>query len=98
MRVRDLMVTIEEPAALQLWTMLVRHAPEDDVPNPAMLLAVAEHLHGNEPIATVALQRALAADPDHRHAQLLRQVFQLPPEALHDAVHDLAHDLTHQLD
>ncbi len=91
-RVRDLMFTIQESAAAQLWTILLRQAPDSYAADVAALLAVYAHLHGDSPLANVALDRALTATPTHRVATLLREMFLLPPDQLRGLIDDLATD------
>jgi hypothetical protein len=67
-----------------LWTDVTRRAHPDLVPAPASLLAFAAWRCGDGTLATLALDRALHADPGYSLAQLLRQVIQagLPPSVL----------------
>ena len=84
--VRDQAWPITEGAAhhIALWSDLTRRARTDLVPAPASLLAFAAWRTGDGTLATLALNRALAADPDYRMAQMLNQIVQagLPPSAL----------------
>jgi hypothetical protein len=63
---------------------VTRRARPDLVPGPASLLAFAAWRTGDGTLATLALNRALAADPSYRMAGLLDQVIQagLPPSVL----------------
>ena len=54
-----------------LWTECTRRAPAPLDAAPATLLAVSAWLRGDGAMANVALERALASDPDHVLAQLL---------------------------
>ena len=69
---------------IALWSDLTRRARHDLVPGPASLLAFAAWRAGEGTLANLALNRALAADPGYRMAQLLYQIVQagLPPSAL----------------
>ena len=69
---------------IALWSDLTRRARPDLVPAPASLLAFAAWRAGDATLATLALNRALEADPSYRMAGLLYQVVQagLPPSAL----------------
>lgn len=59
-------------AAERLWTLLTRATPRPQVTLPATLLSVSALLRGNGALANVALDTALAADPNNGLAQLLR--------------------------
>jgi hypothetical protein len=67
----------------RLWLDLVRRAAADYVPAPACLLAVTAWQSGEGALASVAVERALGADPDYSMALLLGDVLAagLPPEA-----------------
>jgi hypothetical protein len=67
----------------RLWTDVVRHACEPYVPAPASLLAFAAWQSGEGALANVAIERALAADPEYSMAHLLGQALDagLPPSA-----------------
>jgi hypothetical protein len=71
---------------IALWSDLTRRARPDLVPAPAGLLAFAAWRAGEGTLATLALNRALEANPGYRMAQLLYQMVQagLPPSALDD--------------
>jgi len=73
-------------AAERLWTTLVRNLPAPHRAHPAVLLAHSSYARGHGPLAGVALQVALAADPGHRMAALLNSALQaaLPPETVRD--------------
>ena len=61
-----------DPAdAERLWTVLVRAVPAPEVAEPATLLAFATLDHGGGARLTVALERAMYADPEHRLSRLL---------------------------
>jgi hypothetical protein len=77
-----------EHAAESLWVELVRKAtPPYDAP-PATLLAVHAYLRGNGAYARIALDRALASDPDYSFAVLLTEGLDrgVPPKALRAAL------------
>jgi uncharacterized protein DUF4192 len=71
------------PAHLALWGDIVRHASSRWLPAPASLLAFTAWQAGDGPLATLALERALAADPDYSMARLLRDILDagVPPSA-----------------
>jgi hypothetical protein len=87
LRVRDDAWARMEPrhraAHRRLWTDVVRHACEPFVPAPASLLAFIAWQSGDGALANVAIDRALAADPEYSMARLLRQAVDagLPPSA-----------------
>ncbi|MEV6072062.1 DUF4192 domain-containing protein [Nocardia sp. NPDC052001] len=70
--------------AHQLWTILTRALPDPDRAEAAMLLAFSAYLHGDGALAGIALDTALASDPDHRMAQLLDLALStaMPPHRL----------------
>jgi Domain of unknown function (DUF4192) len=86
-RVRDDAWARMDPAHREdhcrLWTDVVRGAALDFVPAPASLLAFAAWQAGNGAVAVMAVERALAADPDYSMAHLLDAAVQaaLPPAA-----------------
>jgi hypothetical protein len=67
----------------RLWTDVVQHACEPYVPAPACLLAFTAWQSGDGALANVAIERALAADPEYSMAHLLGQALDagLPPSA-----------------
>jgi hypothetical protein len=67
----------------RLWTDVVRHACQPYVPAPASLLAFTAWQSGDGALANVAIERALAADPEYSMAHLLEQALDagLPPSA-----------------
>jgi hypothetical protein len=67
----------------RLWTDVVRHACEPYVPAPASLLAFTAWQSGEGALANIAIERALAADPEYSMAHLLGQALDagLPPSA-----------------
>ncbi|HEY3732742.1 MAG TPA: DUF4192 domain-containing protein [Streptosporangiaceae bacterium] len=87
LRVRDDAWARMEPehikAHLRLWTDVVRRAPARYVPAPASLLAFTAWQSGNGALANVALDRALAADPEYSMALLLADAVGagIPPSA-----------------
>jgi Domain of unknown function (DUF4192) len=70
-------------AHLRLWTDLVRAAAGPWVPAPAALLAFTAWQCGDGPLASIAIDRALAVDPDYSMALLLREILAIgvPPSA-----------------
>jgi len=87
LRVRDDAWARMEPkfrtAHRRLWTDVVRHAGEAYVPAPASLLAFIAWQSGDGALANIAIERALAADPDYSMAHLIGQALDagLPPSA-----------------
>jgi hypothetical protein len=67
----------------RLWLDLVRHLPSEYVPAPAALLAFTAWQAGEGALASVAIERALAADPDYSMARLIADALDagLPPSA-----------------
>ena len=78
LRVRDDAWARMDPAHTEahqrLWTDVVRRAQPGYVPAPAALLAFVAWQSGHGALANVALDRALADDPQYSMALLLRQV------------------------
>jgi Domain of unknown function (DUF4192) len=78
LRVRDDAWARMDPAHAdahqRLWTDVVRRAQPGYVAAPAALLAFVAWQHGDGALANMALDRALADDPDYSMALLLRQV------------------------
>ena len=70
-------------AHCRLWTDVLRGAASEFVPAPASLLAFTAWQCGNGALAAMAVDRALAADPDYSMAQLLAGAVDavLPPSA-----------------
>jgi len=87
LRVRDDAWARMEPkfrtAHRRLWTDVVRHAGQAYVPAPASLLAFIAWQSGDGALANIAIERALAADPDYSMAHLIGQALDagLPPSA-----------------
>ncbi|GIG89003.1 hypothetical protein Pen02_39390 [Plantactinospora endophytica] len=61
---------------LALWTDVLRRAEPDLVPAPAALLGFAAWRAGQGALASVAVERALEAQPDYSFAQLLAEALQ----------------------
>jgi uncharacterized protein DUF4192 len=59
-------------AAVAVWTVLTRRAPRAVVAHPASLLATGVYLLGDGVLANLALDIALAADPNHPLAGVVR--------------------------
>lgn len=89
-RVRDeawtLLDEATQPAHLTLWKDLTRRLEPRFVPPAASLLAMAAWRGGECVLATIALERALAIDPDYSMANLLMHALQhlLSPTVLRD--------------
>ncbi|MBC6447632.1 DUF4192 domain-containing protein [Actinokineospora xionganensis] len=60
------------PAAVRLWTRLTRSTPAPERAQPAVLLAIGAYLRGDGPLAHIALDVAMEANPGHALASLLR--------------------------
>jgi hypothetical protein len=77
--VRDFAITRTsgEPWQISMWTDLLRRAEPAFAPGPAVLLALAALQAGNGALADCAIDRALAADPHHRLAHLVREAIQI---------------------
>ncbi|SDH96725.1 protein of unknown function [Actinokineospora alba] len=60
------------PAAVRLWTRLTRSTPAPERAQPAVLLAIGAYLGGDGPLAQIALDVAMEANPGHSLAVLLR--------------------------
>jgi hypothetical protein len=67
----------------RLWTDVLRRAREPFVPAPASLLAFCAWQEGDGALANIAVERALAADPEYSMAQLIGEAVAagLPPSA-----------------
>ncbi|MEV4465125.1 DUF4192 domain-containing protein [Micromonospora echinofusca] len=78
--------TGDQPWHLALWTDITRRAAPAYAAAPATLLALTAWRHGQGALASVALDRALAADPDYRLAHLIDHALRhgIPPTALND--------------
>lgn len=61
-------------AHLRLWTDVVRQADPGLAAPPASLLAFTAWQAGDGALASIAVERALAADPEYSMAQLLRDI------------------------
>jgi hypothetical protein len=68
----------------EVWGDMVRRVPLRYVPAPATLLALVAWRNGSGALASIALERALEADPGYRLAILLLHALHegLPPSAL----------------
>lgn len=75
------MVPEHRAAHLALWSDVVRHATGVWLPAPAALLAFTAWQSGDGALASMALERALAADPGYSMALLLREILDagVPP-------------------
>jgi hypothetical protein len=71
-------------AHVALWLDATRRARSDLVAGPATLLGYAAYSVGDGPLARVAVQRALSADPGYTLADLLGQALDrgIPPSML----------------
>ncbi|UFS97007.1 DUF4192 domain-containing protein [Nocardia huaxiensis] len=78
--VRDVMFALapgaHADAAEALWLQLTRALPDPDRAQAATLLGYNAYARGDGPLAGVALDAALASDPDHRMAILLDTALQ----------------------
>lgn len=72
--VRDVMFGVaggvHAHAAEHLWGVLTRALPDPDRAEAATLLAFHAYLRGDGALAGIALEQALASDPEHRMARL----------------------------
>jgi hypothetical protein len=68
------MVPEHRQAHLSLWADIVRRTEGPWLPAPASLLAFTAWQAGDGTLANIALDRALAADPDYSMALLLRDI------------------------
>ncbi|GAB0101704.1 DUF4192 domain-containing protein [Nocardia sp. JMUB6875] len=72
---RDIMLALapgpRADAAETLWLQLTRALPDPDRAEAAALLGYCAYARGDGPLAGVALDAAIAADPEHRLAVLL---------------------------
>jgi hypothetical protein len=88
-RVRDeawgLADTADRAGQLALWTAVVRRLESRYLAPAASLLAFVAWQAGEGPFASVAVDRALEADPDHPMAQLLGEALAggMPPSVWH---------------
>ncbi|MCW3820380.1 DUF4192 domain-containing protein, partial [Micromonospora sp. DR5-3] len=78
--------TGDQPCHLALWTDLTRRADSTYAAAPASLLALTAWRQGQGALASVALDRALTADPHYRLARLIDHALRhgIPPAALND--------------
>jgi hypothetical protein len=67
----------------RLWSDLVRHLPAAYVAAPAALLAFAAWQSGDGALASIAIERALEADPEYSMAKLIGRAVDaaIPPSA-----------------
>jgi hypothetical protein len=74
-------------AHVELWRDVTRRARADLVAAPATLLGYAAWRSGDGPLARVAIERALAADPRYSLAHLLEEALDraLPPSLFEEA-------------
>ncbi|HVW39758.1 MAG TPA: DUF4192 domain-containing protein [Amycolatopsis sp.] len=80
--------------AQRLWLELVRLTPAPERAEPAALLGHSAYMHGDGPLALVAFDNALEANPGHYLTTLLRACLErgVPPVRLHrlnEGVQDL---------
>jgi hypothetical protein len=89
------LVLTDSAAAERLWFALTRATPRPEATHPATLLAISAALRGDGVLANVALDTALAADPNNRMANLLGAVLAqgVSPDKLR---HLLAESITDQ--
>jgi hypothetical protein len=83
---------VDPDHAEQLWTLLMRAVPAPEVAEPATLLAFASMDHGGGATLTVALERAMAADPHHQLSRLLGSIVAagIDPATVRDMIGDAA--------
>jgi hypothetical protein len=96
LRVRDEAWVRTDVDRLDLWRGVLRRIEEPYAPGPACLTAYAAYLSGDGALANIALDRAVAADPEYSMAGLLRDMMlagvppakarlRMTPDALADA-------------
>jgi hypothetical protein len=87
-RVRDTSCAWHDDAAWWLWTDLIHATPPGWLAPPATLLAVTALQQGNTPVARLAAERALHADPGYRLARLVVGLIEaaVHPSAIRDAM------------
>ena len=75
---------VDPAAAGELWWRLTRLVPAPEVAEPATLLAFAALRDGGGVALSVALERAMHADPGHQLSRLLDQIIAagVPPERI----------------
>lgn len=73
-------------AAERLWTKLVQATPAPERAESACLLAYSAYQRGNGALTTIALDRALEADPAHRLSELLSTAMTIgqPPSRMRE--------------
>ncbi|MGH3718494.1 MAG: DUF4192 domain-containing protein [Pseudonocardiaceae bacterium] len=78
--------------AERLWLALVRATPAPERAEPAALLALTAYVRGDGALASIALDAALQACPQHSLSGLLRAALEsgLPPELLRSVAADAA--------
>lgn len=81
--------------AANLWQELTRRLPEPERAHAACLAGYAAYMRGEGALAGMAMEIALAADPDHVLAALLIRAFQsgLPPRTLQQLAQSSEHTL-----
>ncbi|MDG4822113.1 DUF4192 domain-containing protein [Asanoa sp. WMMD1127] len=81
--------TTDDDWQVELWSDVVRRVDPALVAAPASLLAYAAWRAGLGALATIAVERALAVDPDYALARMVDEVLEqcLPPSIMVDAAH-----------
>jgi hypothetical protein len=81
-------------AAVGGLSQLVRSAPDDHVAPAATVLAIVHWMRGDGARANVALDRAMADNPDYSLGCMVRAALRsgLPPQSWRDAMSDLSRD------
>lgn len=92
---RDRAGDLDSGALLDVLTRLARAATDDCAAAICGVLAGVAYACGNGALTNVALDRALACDPDHVFAGLLKSMlaFRLPPENVHQILEGVRSDL-----
>ena len=82
--VRDEALTHTDADRLELWRDVLRRVEQPFAAAPGCLTAYAAYLSGDGALANVALDRAIATDPDYELAALLRDIMLtgVPPAKL----------------
>lgn len=90
--VRDALLALvardADGGAERLWALMSRRLPDPERAEAAALCAVSAYVRGDGPFAGICVEAALAASPDHRLANLLREALD---QGMHpDRIRELA--------
>lgn len=90
--IRDTVIgrAVKEPDApwLPMLIAVARSIPDEDAAEVCAVLSIAAYCRGDGPLAQVAVDRCLTAEPDHRlaHLMLSAMTSALPPEQLGEMI------------